>query len=271
MNIHSTAIVNPKAELGANVTIGPFCVIDADVKIGDNTSIGPHVTILPYTFIGANCSIHANAVLGDLPQDMAFKDAVSYVRIGANCTIREGVTIHRGTKPETSTVAGDGCYLMANSHMAHNVQLGNQVILANGALLAGYVEVGDSAFISGNAVIHQFCRVGKLAMMSGNSAVSKDLPPFCTVRSSRVNSIAGLNVVGLRRAGFGAPDRLAIKRAFHILYRSGLNVSQATAQIRAESSIKAVLEFCEFVEQSKRGICRFGGQTAEDGERATED
>ena len=263
MNIHPTAIVNPKAELGANVTIGPFCVIDADVKIGANARIGPHVTILPFTTIGAGCTLHANVVLGDLPQDIAFKDVVSYVRLGANCTIREGVTIHRGTKPETETVAGDDCYLMANSHLAHNVRLGNGVILVNGALLAGYVEVGDRAFISGNAAVHQFCRIGKLAMMSGNSSISKDLPPFCITRSSRMNSIAGLNVVGLRRAGYGVPDRLAIKRAFHILYQSGLNVSQATAKIRAESPSGPTMEFCEFVEQSKRGICRFGGQTEE--------
>ncbi|MFH1477894.1 MAG: acyl-ACP--UDP-N-acetylglucosamine O-acyltransferase [Verrucomicrobiota bacterium] len=272
MNIHPTAIVNSKVELGLNVTIGPFCVIDADVKIGDNVHIGPHVVILPYTTLGAGCTIHAHAVLGDLPQDMAFKtDVVSYVRIGADCTIREGVTIHRGTKPETETTVGAGCYLMANSHLAHNVRLGRQVILANGALLAGYVEVGDRAFISGNAVVHQFCRVGQLAMMSGNSAISKDLPPFCTARSSRVNMIAGLNVVGLRRAGYGAPDRLAIKRAFRTLYQSGLNVSQAIAQIRAESPSGVVMEFCEFVEQSKRGICRFEHQAEENGCRMKDD
>ena len=270
MSIHPTATVNPKAELGANVTIGPFCVIDAAVKIGANTRIGPHVTILPFTTIGAGCSLHANVVLGDLPQDLAFKaDTISYVRIGTNCTIREGVTIHRGTKPETETVVGDGCFLMVNSHVAHNCRLCNNVILINGALLAGYVEVGERAIISGNAVVHQFCRIGKLAMVSGNSAISKDLPPFCTVMSSR-NNIAGLNVVGLRRAGFGVPDRLAIKRAFHTLYQSGLNVTQAIAQIRAESPTGPALEFCEFVEQSKRGICRFGGQTDEDGRQTTD-
>ncbi|MCX6993872.1 MAG: acyl-ACP--UDP-N-acetylglucosamine O-acyltransferase [Kiritimatiellaeota bacterium] len=264
MNIHSTAIVNPKAELGANVTIGPFCIIDANVKIGDNTRIGPHVTILPFTTIGPGCTVHDHAVLGDLPQDLGFKaDTISYVRIGANCTIREGVTIHRGTKPETETVVGDGCFLMVNSHVAHNCRLGNNVILINGSLLAGYVEVGEHAIISGNAQVHQFCRIGKLAMISGNSAISKDLPPFCIVGITR-NIIAGLNVVGLRRAGFGAPDRLAIKRSFHTLYQSGLNVSQATAKIRAESPTAAVLEFCEFVEQSKRGICRFEGRKDND-------
>jgi len=267
MNIHSTAIVNSKAELGANVTIGPFCVIESDAMIGDNTCIGPHVTILPFTTIGAGCTIHANAVLGDLPQDLVFKaETISYVRIGANCTIREGVTIHRGTKPETETVAGEGCFLMANSHLAHNVRLGKQVILANGALLAGYVEVGDFAFISGNAVIHQFCRVGRLAMLGGGGAISKDLPPFCIVRYSHINEVAGLNIVGLRRGGISASDRLTIKRAFHTLYQSGLNVSQATAQIQSESPTGVVLEFCEFIEASKRGICRLEGQMAEDKE-----
>ncbi|MDD5678172.1 MAG: acyl-ACP--UDP-N-acetylglucosamine O-acyltransferase [Kiritimatiellae bacterium] len=261
MNIHSTAIVSSKAELGANVSVGPFCIIDADVKIGANTRIGPHVTILPFTTIGAGCTIHDNAVMGGLPQDLAFKaETVSYVRIGANCVIREGVTVHRGTKPETETVVGDGCFLMVNSHVAHNCRLANGVILVNGALLAGYVEVGERAIVSGNAVVHQFCRIGKLTMISGNGAISKDLPPFCTVRSSSVNNIAGLNVIGMRRNGYAAPERQAIKKAFHTLFQSGLNVSQATAKIRAESSSAPVLEFCEFIEQSKRGICRFGGQ-----------
>jgi UDP-N-acetylglucosamine acyltransferase len=271
MNIHSTAIVNPKAELGANVTIGPFCVIDADVKIGDNARIGPHVTILPFTTIGAGCTIHANVVLGDLPQDMAFKDAISYVRIGANCTIREGVTIHRGTKPDTETVTGEGCYLMVNSHLAHNVKLGDYVVLVNGALLAGYVEVGDRAFISGNCLVHQFTRIGKLAILAGGSAFNKDVPPFCKTIGLGANTVVGLNVIGLKRAGFGMPDRLAIKRVFHTLYQSGLNVRQATAKIRAESPSGAVLEFCEFIEQSKRGICRFGGQTTEDEPQTTDD
>lgn len=263
VNIHPTAIVDKKAELGVNVAIGPFCVVEAPATIGDNVRLGSQVVILPYTTLGAGCTLHAHAVIGDLPQDLTFKDAPSYVRIGANCTIREGVTIHRGTKPETETVTGEGCFLMANSHVAHNVRLGSQVIMANGAILGGYVEVGDRAFISGNAGVHQFCRVGKLAMLGGNGVLTKDLPPFCTVRSVSLNTVAGLNVVGLRRSGYGATERQAIKRAFQTLYQSGLNVSQATAKIREESSSPAVLEFCEFIEQSKRGICRFEGQAEE--------
>lgn len=259
MTIHSTAIVDPGAELGANVTIDPYAVIDANVRIGDNVCIGPHVVICAHTTIGADCNIHAGAVLGDLPQDLAFKDAVSYVRIGSKCVIREGVTIHRGTKPETETVVGDGCFLMVNSHLAHNVRLGAQVVLANGALLAGYVDVGDRAFISGNAVIHQFCRVGRLAMLGGGGAISKDIPPFCIVRYGHINEVAGLNTVGLRRGGFTAAERLALKQAFQILYRSNLNVSQAVAKIRSEIAAPQVVEFCDFIETSKRGICRFEG------------
>ncbi|MDP2990964.1 MAG: acyl-[acyl-carrier-protein]--UDP-N-acetylglucosamine O-acyltransferase, partial [Kiritimatiellota bacterium] len=137
--------------------------------------------------------------------------------------------------------------------------------------LAGYVEVGDRAFISGNCLIHQFTRIGKLAILGGGSAFTKDVPPFCKAKGLAINAVAGLNVIGLKRAGFGVPDRLAIKRAFHTLYQSGLNVSQATAKIRAESPTAAVLEFCEFIEQSKRGVCRFGGQTDKDGGQTTED
>ncbi len=259
MSIHPTAWVHPKAELGADVSVGPFCVIEDQVEIGDRTRLGAHAVVMAHTRLGPDCAVHAHAVLGDLPQDLAFKPAPSYVRIGARCIIREGVTIHRGTRPETETVTGDDCFLMANSHLAHNVRLGNRVILANGALLAGYVEVGDRAFISGNAVVHQFCRVGKLAMLSGGSAASKDVPPFCTTRSSTLNRIAGLNVVGLRRAGFDAAGRLAIQQAFRTLFLSGLNVSQALASLHAAGPAGPVAELCAFIEASKRGICRFEG------------
>jgi UDP-N-acetylglucosamine acyltransferase len=153
---------------------------------------------------------------------------------------------------------------MANSHLGHNVQLGNGVIIANGALLAGYVEVGDQAFISGNAVIHQFVRIGRLSMLSGGSGIGKDVPPFCTTVGVCRNRIGGLNIVGLRRAGIGLEERQAIRNAFKILYRSGLNVSQALERIKKEITWPAVQEFCAFIETSKRGICAMSADEEKD-------
>ncbi len=258
-DIHMTAVVEPGAELAAGVSVGPFAYVRAGAKIGPGTEIGPHAVIHEFTEIGENCRIHAHAVLGDLPQDLGFKGVKSFVRIGSDCTIREGVTVHRGTMEGSATVMGDNCYLMAYSHLAHNVRLGSRVILANNVLLAGHVEVGDGVFIGGSAAVHQFCRIGRLAMVGGLSAVSKDIPPFCTHASGAFNSIAGLNVVGLRRNGFDGPARAEIRSAFKTLYASGLNVSQAVEKIRAAYSSSAVLEMCEFIANSKRGICAFRG------------
>jgi UDP-N-acetylglucosamine acyltransferase len=188
---------------------------------------------------------------------MAYRDCVSYVSIGARSVIREGVTVHRGTKPGSVTRVGASCLLMANSHLAHDVRLGDRVIVANGALLAGYVQVGDAAFISGNCLVHQFTRVGRLAMMSGGSAVQMDVPPFCITRSSSSNTVIGLNVIGLRRAGFTSPDRAALKSAFALLYRSGLTVPKALQRLEREDTSPLVLELCRFVASARRGICKF--------------
>ena len=257
MAIHPTAIVDPTAEIGSRVRIDPYAVIGGVVEIGDDCHIGPHVVIHSGARIGEGCTIHAGAVIADLPQDLAFRDEESYVNIGARCTIREGVTIHRGTKSGTSTVVGDGCFLMAFSHVAHNVVLGEQVILANGVLLGGYVEVGDKAFLSGNAVVHQFVKIGSLAMLSGNCGLSKDFPPFCASSAVTRNRVSGLNSVGLRRAGYTAEERQAIRKAFHIVYQSGLNVSQAVERMREEFPADgAAASFREFIATSKRGIAR---------------
>jgi UDP-N-acetylglucosamine acyltransferase len=256
VGIHPTAVIESGAQLGEDVTVGAFAFIDSHVQIGDRTIIAPHATILRYTTLGSDCQVHANAVLGDLPQDLAYQDQESYVKIGNNCAIREGVTIHRGTKFETTTEVGDECLLMAHSHVAHNAKLGHRVILANGALVAGYAEIGDRAFISGNCLVHQFARVGRLAMMAGGAAVQKDIPPFCITRSMSPNTVIGINTVGMRRAGFSTEERLIMKRAFKVLYQSGLNVSQALIQL-AEFDSPLVAEFREFVQSSQRGICKF--------------
>ena len=257
MNLHPTAIIDPHAILGPNVTVGPYAVVESDVEIGEGCVLGPHVVIHRYTTVGANCRIHAGVVLGDLPQDFGFSGAVTYAKIGPDCVIREGVTINRGTKAGTSTVVGEACYLMANSHLGHNVQLGGQVIVANGAMLGGYVEVGDRAFVSGNVLLHQFTRVGRLAMLSGGAGLSKDVPPFCTVHGVMANRIAGLNLVGLRRAGLSVDERQQVKRAFDLLYRSGLNVTQAVAALKREFTAGPAAEFAPFIEASRRGICGF--------------
>ena len=246
-------------------TIHATAVIEDGAVIGDNTDIGPHAVIFRHTTIGSNCRIHAGAVIGDLPQDLAFRPTDSFVRIGADCVVREHVTIHRGTKPGTATVVGDGCYLMANSHLAHNVRLGNRVVVANGTLLAGYVEVGDEAFISGNVVVHQFVRIGRLTMLSGGCGIGKDVPPFCTTIGIQRNSIGGLNTIGMKRAGLSPAERAQVKQAFSFLYRSNLNVSRALDRMRQEFADGPAMEIVEFVAASRRGICSMRGSAEEEG------
>lgn len=263
--IHPTAVIEAGAEMGRDVQCGPFSFVGAGARIGNACVLGPHVAVLGNTVLGDGCRVHAGAVIGDEPQDLAFKpDTRSYVRIGAGCVIREGVTIHRGTKPETVTEVGENCFLMANSHLAHNVRLGRNVILANGVLLAGYVDVGDRAFISGNTAVHQFARIGRLAMLGGAAGFSKDVPPFCMTKSGWFNRVVGLNVVGLRRSGMSPEVRLQVKKAFVMLYRSGWNVSQAVDKMKAAFPDGPARELWEFVESSKRGICGAGRSAEED-------
>lgn len=260
MNIHPTAVVSPGARIGAGVRIGAFAVVEDGVEIGDGCRIGPHVSILRYTKLGANCCVHDGAVLGDLPQDLAFKDAVSFVEIGPGTVIREHVTVHRGTKENTVTRTGADCFLMANSHLAHNVQLGSRVILANGVLLAGYVEVGDGAFLSGNLAVHQFVRIGRLAMGGGGGTLTKDVPPFCMTATGAYNRLVGLNSVGLRRAGMPSEDRLGLRRAFRSLFRQGVSPRAVAGVLVREHQDGPVREIADFILSSKRGICANRGR-----------
>jgi UDP-N-acetylglucosamine acyltransferase len=260
MSIHPTAVVSPGARIGAGVSIGAFTVVEDGVEIGDGCRIGPHVSLLRYTKLGANCRVHDGAVLGDLPQDLAFKDAVSFVEIGPGTTIREHVTVHRGTKENTVTRTGADCFLMANSHLAHNVQLGRRVILANGVLLAGYVEVGDGAFLSGNLAVHQFVRMGRLAMAGGGGTITKDVPPFCMTANSAYNRLVGLNSVGLRRAGMPADERMALRRAFRSLFLQRVSVRAAAQELIRENREGPVREIADFILSSKRGICAHRGR-----------
>ncbi|MCB1101645.1 MAG: acyl-ACP--UDP-N-acetylglucosamine O-acyltransferase [Kiritimatiellae bacterium] len=241
--------------MAPDVVVGPYAIISAGVTLGAGCVVGPHVVIHPYVTIGERCALHAGAVIGDTPQDLSFKEVPSFVEIGNQCILREGVTIHRGTKENTSTRVGDHCLLMANSHLAHNVELADHVILANGVMLAGYVTVGERVFIGGGAGLHQFIRVGRLAMIGGLSGLSQDVPPFCTTSSVTYNELAGLNTVGLKRAGFSPEVRTEIKRAFKCYFRSGLSRAAAEAQLEAAGPSDPVRELITFVRESKRGVC----------------
>jgi UDP-N-acetylglucosamine acyltransferase len=195
------------------------------------------------------------AVVGHEPQDHAYKDKPSYTKIGRNTIIREYATIHRGTEEGTSTVVGDGCFLMALSHVGHNCAIGNNVILANGVLLAGHVSVGDYTFISGNVVVHQFCRIGAAAMIGGFTGINKDVPPYMLVRGPSV--VRSLNLVGLRRLKFSRELIGELKEAYKLLFMSNLNTAQAIEGIRKLKPSKELDYLVEFIQGSKRGICKY--------------
>jgi UDP-N-acetylglucosamine acyltransferase len=253
--IHPSAIISPEAQLAADVEVGPFACIEGPVRIGAGCRVESHAVITGDVVMGAGNVIGHHAVIGAAPQDLSYKMGTpTGVRIGEGNTIREFSTIHRGTKEGTMTVVGDRNFLMAGAHLAHNVTLGSDVILANNVLLGGHVEVADRVFIGGGSVFHQFVRVGRSVIVQGLSAFSKDIPPFTLAAIQ--NTVAGLNVVGLRRAGFSAEQRAEIKRAFNLLYRSGLNTTQAVAKAAEMDFGAEGREFFEFVAAAKkRGIC----------------
>ena len=260
--IHPTAVIDPGAEIGPGCIIGPGVVIDAGVVLGADCQVGPGAYLTGVTSIGPRNRIHAGAVLGDSPQDLKYTGAPTRLQIGADNTFREHVTIHRSNKMTEDTVVGDGNFFMAGSHVGHNCLIGNLNIIANGALLAGHVTLDNQAFISGNCVVHQFCRIGRLALMQGGSGISKDLPPFCIARGA--NGMAGLNTIGLRRAGVPTPSRLALRRLFKTLFRRNDSLFNALARARKEFSELECLEQIEFVAASRRGICAATGRTGND-------
>jgi UDP-N-acetylglucosamine acyltransferase len=253
--IHPSAVINPEAQLAADVEVGPFVCIEGPVRVGAGCRIESHAVVTGDVVMGAGNVIGHHAVIGAPPQDLSYKTGTpTGVRIGEGNTIRELCTIHRGTKEGTMTVVGDRNFLMAGAHLAHNVTLGSDAILANNVLLGGHVEVADRVFIGGCSVFHQFTRIGRFAIVQGLSAFSKDVPPF-TLAAIR-NRVVGLNVVGLRRSGFDAAQRARIKQAFNLLYRSGLNMTQAVAKARDTDLGPEGREFFEFVAvATKRGIC----------------
>jgi UDP-N-acetylglucosamine acyltransferase len=255
MLIHPTAIISPKAELDSTVEVGPHAIIEEHARIGAGTKVWANAYITGHTEIGRENQIHMGAVLGHEPQDLKFdRSRRTYLRVGDRNVFREYCNVHRGTEPESATIIGNDCYLMASGHVGHNCVIGNNVIIVNCALLAGHVHVGDRAFISGGAVIHQFIHVGRLAMLSGNARVSMDIPPF-TLAAER-NEVHALNLVGLRRAKLAAAALSELKALFQLFYLSGKNGSQALAEATGAFQTSEALEFIEFARKSPNGICR---------------
>jgi UDP-N-acetylglucosamine acyltransferase len=253
--IHPTAVIHPKAKLDSTVRVAPYAVIDEGVELGPNCIVGPHVHLTGLTKIGAGNSFHAGAVIGDAPQDLKYKNEPTRLRIGDNNVFREHVTIHRSNKTAEDTVIGSRNFFMQHSHAGHNCVVGDDTIIASGVLLAGHVVVQDRAFISGNCLVHQFCRVGTLAMMQGGAAISMDLPPFCVSPYSKGNGMCGLNVVGLRRAGFSAGQRLELKTVYRSLFRGGKNLREALVEAQKRFTSAPAKVLLDFVASAKRGVC----------------
>jgi UDP-N-acetylglucosamine acyltransferase len=253
--IHPTAIVDPAAQIGADAEIGPFSLVGPQATIGERTIVQSHVVIEGEVEIGKGNLIGHGAVIGAPPQDVSFSpNRKTKVKIGNDNIIREYCTIHRGTTEDSATKIGDNNFLMTGAHIGHNCEIRNNVIIANNCLLAGFVGVDDGAFLGGGSTFHQFMHIGRLVMVQGSSAFGKDLPPF--VIAAERNSVFGVNIVGLRRAGFSSKDRDEIKAAFKLVYLSGLNISQALEKTSTMKLGTPAREFLEFVANAKkRGIC----------------
>lgn len=251
--VHPSAVVGRDVELGADVEVGPFCMLEGRIQIGARTRLISHVAILGNTEIGEDNVLHPGAVIGDEPQDIGYTGGPRAVKIGNRNVFREGVTIHRGSEHGEVTIIGDGNFFMQNSHAAHDCRVGNSTIIAGGALLAGWVEVGDGALVSGNCVVHQHVRIGRLAMMRGLSRTSRDVPPFCIM--DLTHTLRGINVVGIRRAGFKAPAIRALRDAFATLFGARQNLKLAAQRLLDAGNVAPeVAEMIEFIRQSKRGV-----------------
>ena len=253
--IHPTAVIAEGAVIADGVEIGPMCYVGPNVTIGPRCRLIAQCHLDGHTTLGADNVIYPFAALGQNAQDHDIEPgAVCYLRIGDRNVFREGFTAHTGTRPETETVIGSGCMFMACTHVAHNCQVGDDVIMVNSSGLAGYCEVGDRALISGLSGMHQFCRVGRLAILSGGSVFSQDIPPFM-MAEGRNGGVKMINLIGLKRAGFDAGTIRVLKDLYKLYYHGGLSPANALKAVREElPPIPEVQEFIRFCETSKRGV-----------------
>lgn len=251
--IHPFALVSPEAEIGQNVSIGPYTVVDSGVRIGDGCTLAARVSIKTGTTLGENNEVCEGAVLGGKPQHLRAGDHLGELHIGTGNTIREFVTIHRGLHPNSNTIVGNNNLLMVNVHVAHDCCVGNQTILANNVMLAGHVSVADRAYLSGAVGVHQFCRIGQLAMVGGQGHISQDVPPFVTV-DGHSSLIVGLNIIGLRRAGLSTEDIQQLKQAYRIIYRGGMSWADTLRCLAETFTEGPATQFLDFLSHGKRGF-----------------
>jgi len=255
--IHKTAIVSKKAELGDGVSIGPYCIVGDDVKLGKGVKLISHVVIEGATEIGDDCIVHQFATIGLPPQDLKYKDERTEVKIGRKNIIREYVSIHRASvSGHGVTKVGDSNFIMAYVHIAHDCSVGNSNILANACTFAGHVMIEDYAFIGGLVAVHQFNRVGSYAMVGGCTGITQDIPPYVMASDHRAK-LYGLNLIGLKRRGFSEETINALKAAYRILFRERASMTEALKRVKSElPQIPEIVHLVEFIESNKRGICR---------------
>jgi UDP-N-acetylglucosamine acyltransferase len=252
--VHPTALVHADAELGQGVTVGPWAIVGPGVRVGDGTEIGPRVLVERDTVVGEDCRISNGAVLGTDPQDLKYQGESTVLEVGDRTVIREFATLNRGTAASGRTLVGSDCLLMAYSHVAHDCELGNHVVLSNSVNMAGHVLIEDWVIIGGLTAIHQFVRIGAHAFVGGASRLPQDVPPYCRV-AGNPSKLYGLNGVGLERRGLSPETRAALKKAYGILFRSKLNLSEAVTRAENEvSSIPEVRHLLAFIKASERGI-----------------
>ena len=252
MPIHKTAVIHSEAQLAPDVTVGPFAIIESGAVLHSGCKVFGHAYIGPGTQIGCDSEIHMHAVVGHDPQDVTWAREPSRVVIGERTILREYVSVHRASKPGSDTRVGDDCLLMVGAHVAHDCDVGDGVLMANHCSLAGHAEIGAGAFLSANTLVHQFCRIGRLVMLGGAAVAVQDIPPFMLSTGDRA-TIRGVNVVGLRRAGFHPDLRRSVQDAHRVLYRSGRTIPEAS-QLLEQSQVAEVREIANFISDSARGI-----------------
>lgn len=254
VQIHSTAIVAPEAQLGEDVKIGPYCIVDGKTEIGDGTELRAFSRVCDFTRLGSECVIHEHAVIGGAPQDLSFRGEETWALLGNKVVCREFVTINRAVGEGESTVVGDGCFVMEGVHFAHNVKVGRECTIANKAGLSGHVHVGDFVVIGGMTGFHQFTHIGSYCMVGGLSRITQDVPPYCLAAGVPLR-VYDINKVGLRRRNFDAETRRRIREMYRLIYNSGMTQKAAVAELQARYPGDAQAELIlSFIADSQRGL-----------------